>query len=135
MTKLLPKIGKRRAKSKFEVTVFNWLKSALPRKATLAYEADVLPYTTEHNYTPDFTIDLNGKTIYIESKGLGKSFDALNRAKLIAVRNQHPDKDIRLVFMRDGRLSRNTKFKASDWATKHGFLFSVGTIPKEWFNV
>jgi hypothetical protein len=51
-----------------------------------------------------------------------------------AVKEQHPELDIRIVFMRDGVLRRGSQFRASDWATKHGYVFAVGSIPDEWLD-
>lgn len=72
--------------------------------------------------------------IYVEAKGLGRSFDYDARTKMEAVKAQHPDLDIRIVFMRDGALRKGSKFRASDWAKKHNFQFAIGEIPKDWFK-
>ena len=133
--KTKPKIGKRTVSSDFEYDVYLVLKDVLPTKYKLEYEVDKLPYVLEKNYIPDFTITRDDGTIlYIEAKGLGRAFDGYVRAKMIAIKAQHPEKDIRIIFYRDGPIAKNAKMKASDWAEKHGFPYSISEIPEEWFS-
>jgi hypothetical protein len=62
--------------------------------------------------------------VYIETKGHLRRED---KRKLVAVKKQHPEKDIRIVFYR--------KDKAKEkWATKNGFVFAFETIPEEWYH-
>ena len=111
------------------------MQGALPKGAKLEYETENLEYTLTKNYVPDFIITKkDGSVIYIEAKGLGRSFDYDARIKMEAVKEQHPELDIRIVFMRDGVLRRGSQFRASDWATKHGYVFAVGSIPDEWLD-
>lgn len=129
----LPKIQGKNARSQFEFDIFKLLKGSLKRGDTLTYETDKLQYTIVSEYIPDFTIDRkDGTTIYIEAKGLGRAFDFKARQKMVAVKEQHPDKDIRIVFMRDGPISKRSKTRASDWANKYGFKFAINEIPKDW---
>lgn len=131
----LPKIGRKTAASAFEYQVYQGLKDILPSRYKLEYEVDELAYTLEKNYRPDFTITRNDGTIlYLEAKGLGRAFDGDARMKMIAVKAQHPEKDIRIIFMRDGPISKGAKMMASDWAKKYGFIYSIGSIPLEWFE-
>lgn len=132
---LLPKIGRKRARSQFEYDVFKGLKNYLPKGASLNYEQDVLEYTLVKNYIPDFTIETkDGIIIYVEAKGLGRAFDYNVRQKMVAVKEQHPDKDIRIIFMNDRPFRKGGKMRPSDWAKKHGFLFAIGEVPKDWFE-
>lgn len=51
--------------------------------------------------------------------------------------NQHPDKDIRMLFMRDNYIYKGSKTKYSDWCKAHGIKYHVsahGTVPEEWFE-
>ena len=82
-------------------------------------------------YLPDITLKTkSGKTIYIEVKG---KLDVDTRHKMEWVKEQHPDKDIRIIFMRNNRLSKNTKIKTYvDWAESKGFRCAVGAPPAEW---
>ena len=77
-------------------------------------------------YLPDFVLK-NG--IVIEAKGRLTQAD---RAKLIAVKQQYPEIDLRLVFMYDNKLSRTSQTRYSEWAEKHGFPYAFKRIPKEW---
>lgn len=78
-------------------------------------------------YTPDFRIP---GAIFVESKG---RFTGADRAKLDAVRSQHPAIDLRLLFAYDNWITKLHKLRYSEWAKKHGFQWAVGkTIPAEW---
>lgn len=133
--KEMPKIGKKKVKSQFEFDVYKKLKNSLPRGAMISYETDLLDYILTKNYLPDFTIELkDGTIIYIEAKGLGRAFDYNARIKMEAVKERHPDKDIRIVFMSDRPFRKGGKMRPTDWAQKNGFPCAVGEVPKEWFN-
>lgn len=98
------------------------------------YEADVFKYVIEKYYVSDFTITpikQGASPIFIEVKGY---FSAEDRTKMRAVKATNPHADIRLVFDRDNKLSRQSKMTYSQWAEKNGFKYSVGKIPKGWFE-
>ena len=78
------------------------------------YEVNKYEYTLTSSYTPDFFLP-NG--VIIEAKGFLKPPDS---RKMIAVKKQHPELDIRFVFMSDNTLTRNSKTTYPDWATKKG---------------
>lgn len=95
------------------------------------YESDSIEYIQAHEYTPDFKLP-NG--IYVEFKG---KFTSMDRKKHQLVRKQHPDLDIRILFMRDNYLYRGSKTRYSDWCIKNGFTFAIssqGEIPLSWIN-
>ncbi len=76
----------------------------------LEYEMDKFNYTSYHTYLPDFKIvTKNGKTIFIETKGNGRSFDHTVRNKMINVRDQNPEIDLRIVFYSDGKIGPKRK--------------------------
>ena len=86
-------------------------------------------------YTPDFILD-NG--IIVETKGL---FDNEDRRKHLAVREQHPELDIRFLFQRanspvQGAKKRKdgTKMTCGEWADKHNFIWAEEIIPDGWIN-
>ena len=80
-------------------------------------------------YTPDFVLD-NG--IIIETKG---RFISPDRAKHLAVRNQHPELDIRFVFTNSkAKLSKGAKSSYADWCIKHGFRYYDRIIPEDWLK-
>lgn len=116
-------------KSKFEKKLYSQLRRA---KCSFAYEGASFPYTLVRRYYPDFTLTTkSGKVIHIEAKG---HFDREARTKMRAVKLLHPELDIRFVFMADNKLDRKSKMRYSDWADKHGFKWTIGKIPKSWWN-
>ena len=90
----------------------------------LKIEWEDLKYRT---YTPDFELD-NG--IIIETKGI---FDSEDRRKHIAVREQHPELDIRFVFSNaNAKLYKGAKSTYAVWCKKHDFKYAHRVIPEEW---
>lgn len=133
------KIGKRTVKSPFEYTIWQRLNDLLPKGASVEYESEKFSYTIQHTYTPDYVIRLkDGRLIYIEAKGNGRQFDNNVRQKMIAVKKQYPDMDLRIVFYSDGKIGPKRKdgsfLKQSDWAKKNNFIFAIKDIPEDWFN-
>lgn len=126
------KIGKRVVHSEFEWSTYHTLKAHKPKGSEVEYETEKLGYTIKSNYIPDFIIIFgDGRKLYIECKGYFKYQD---REKMIAVKRDNPDLDIRLVFYRDSpsSLGKGSKTRPSEWAEKYGFPWSVQEIPKEW---
>lgn len=104
-----------------------------------SYEDTKLGYTISGTYLVDFKLTTkSGKTIYVETKGNGRSFDPASRRKMIAVKRQHPDIDLRIVFYSNGKIGPKRKdgsfMRQSDWADKHGFKYSIRDIPQEWLD-
>lgn len=73
---------------------------------------------------PDFIIVTPTGRVFIETKGHLRRED---KAKLVAVKRQHPEVDLRLLFYAPNKVN-------SKWATKHGFRFAFGNIPREWLE-
>ena len=90
----------------------------------------VLSYTKPSTYLPDFRLE-NG--VLIECKGRFTSFD---RTKMLRVKAQNPQVDIRFVFQRaSNKLTKSPNSKTyGEWADKHGFPWSESYIPEEWFK-
>lgn len=112
-------------RSKFEKRVYE------NTDVKMAYEekGSVLYYNTPASYTPDFILP-NG--ILIECKGY---FDSRSRGKMIRVKKQNPDKDIRFVFQRaSNRLTKSpNSMTYGEWADKHGFPWHEGDyVPERW---
>ena len=82
-------------------------------------------------YTPDFFIHTGNRTIIIETKG---RFTAADRRKMVAIRKEHPDLDIRMLFMRDNRLTRRSATHYSDWCHKNDYTCAVGMPPDAWIK-
>lgn len=124
----------KRYRNKFEEKIGSMLTNL---GVNFDYETERLPYTIEAYYIPDFILlTKGGGKIYIETKGNGRSFDGPSRRKLVAVKNQHPELDIRIVFYSDGKIGPTrkdgTRMTQSEWATRHGFKYAIKEIPGEW---
>ena len=109
------------------------------RDVEFLYEGERLRYTVTGDYLPDFRIrSRSGKTIYLETKGNGRSFDGQARRKLRAVQEQHPEIDLRIVFYTDGKCGPKRKdgtyMRQSDWAKRYGFTYAIKEIPEEWLD-
>ncbi len=83
--------------------------------------------TSLHWYTPDFRLP-NG--ILVETKGRWLMND---RAKMLFVKVQYPDLDIRMVFDRaKAPISPGAKTTCGEWAEKHNMRWAEKLIPAEW---
>ena len=112
-------------KSQFEVKIDRELRL---QGVDFEYETVELAYMSV--YKPDFILP-NG--IIIEAKGY---FKKLDRAKMIKVKRNNPRCDIRFVFQRADNVVTGSKTRMTygQWATKHGFPWASGTIPKAWID-
>lgn len=122
------------ARSGWEPQVYKALKAikGKSRKFEIDYETEKLPYTIQQNYIPDFPLTFpDGRKIYIEAKGY---FNAIDRRKLLQVKKDNPEADIRLVFMADNKVHKASKMRYSDWCDKHGFPYCIKAIPETWFE-
>lgn len=99
-------------------------------KVKWSYEPDKISYVIEKTYTPDFKLERSG--VYLEGKGV---LDAETRQKMLAVKKQNPDLDIRFVFMSpENRISRTSRTTYSQWAERHGFKWCGPNIPEDWLQ-
>jgi predicted nuclease of restriction endonuclease-like RecB superfamily len=89
----------------------------------VAYEPQKFDYTTKHVYVPDFRITDGDGVFFVESKGYLRPD---NRRTMLAVRDQHPALDLRLLFQRNQKLGSRSKTRYSDWAEQHGFSYCIG---------
>lgn len=96
------------------------------------YEAHPLPYVKPartHKYTPDFFLK-NG--VIIETKG---RFVTADRQKMVLIRKQHPNLDIRFVFSRSKTpINKGSKTTYAMWCEKNGFPYADKLPPEEWLN-
>ena len=97
------------------------------------YEKTKIKYTVparQATYTPDFMMG----DILIEAKGYFRK--PADRQKLALVKQQHPEKDIRLVFQRASNpIYSGSKTTYGQWADDHGFPWADGgKIPEEWIE-
>lgn len=118
-------------KSKLEAKTAKFLED---RGIEVLYEKTKLKYTVPskaRTYTPDFQLPSG---IFCETKG---NFDAASREKMLLVIQQNPDKDIRMLFMRNNRITKKSETRYTDWCEKRGIKCAVsetGEIPEEWLH-
>lgn len=112
-------------KSGFERTIDANLRS---RGVKFTYETLELPYVLNGVYHPDFIL-ANG--IVVEAKGV---LDRDSKRKMLAVRRQYPDLDIRFLFMEANKKVPGTKQTHAQWADRNGYPWAEGTIPEDWTN-
>lgn len=110
------------------------------RRIPWEYESDEIKWTqTARVYTPDFKITRKDRTeFFVEYKGFLWTED---KQKMKAVKEQHPDIDIRFVFADahkpvHGAKTRKdgTKMSHAEWAEKTGYLWAHATIPASWLK-
>jgi hypothetical protein len=119
-------------RSGFEVSLSKQLNEA---QIPFMYEAKAFPYIRNGKvswYTPDFKL-ANGT--YLEGKGYFHG-GTKDRHKLILVKDQHPELDLRIIFQAEGTLvSKDTTLTYGDWADLNGLTWAgAGTIPQHWLE-
>ena len=116
-------------RSGFEHKVSDQLKE---NKIKFGYETTVIDYIkpeTKHTYTIDFTLP-NG--ILVETKGRWVPED---RKKHLLIKKQHPELDIRIVFMSGKtKIRKGSKTTYGDWCDKHQIPWAEKQIPEAWFS-
>lgn len=108
-------------RNKFEHKVYRQIRRS---RLTFKYESERIPYVLAKHYIPDFVITTPTGKLYVECKGYLRPE---HKAKMAAVRKQHPELDIRIVFY-----SINKRY--IKWADKIGIKWAIGTIPEEWLK-
>lgn len=98
-------------------------------KVEWTYEDQAIPYVLHGTYHPDFHLVASG--VLIEAKGL---LDRESKRKMIAVKTQHPELDIRFVFMDGNKKIPGSKQTHGQWATKNGFVWAEREVPQEWLR-
>ncbi|MEK9986098.1 MAG: hypothetical protein VW879_15285 [Opitutae bacterium] len=94
------------------------------------YESTKVPYVIQHTYCPDFILP-NG--IWLECKGY---WDAKDRRKLKAVKEQNPDIDLRMVFQAPyNKIYKGSKTTYASYCDKLGIPWcSFVNIPLKWLT-
>lgn len=94
------------------------------------YEPGTIPYTLQCKYKPDFVLT-NG--IHLEVKGY---FPSKDRRKMLAVKRDNPELDIRFVFQRPfNPIYKGSSTTYAQWCEKHGFPWcSYYDLPIEWIT-
>lgn len=112
---------KKKTRNNFEKRIERSLKKA---KVKFSYETEKIPYVIAGHYIPDFILSTSTGKVYLETKG---HFRPEAKRKMAAVKRQHPELDIRILFY-------SRKVKDIKWAERHGFKWAIDTIPKEWLE-
>ena len=92
------------------------------------YESNKIPYTIQHNYTPDFVLPNH---VYLEAKGYWAAED---RRKILAVKKDNPDIDLRMVFQSPyNKISKRSKTTYAQWCDKHEIPWTAyHDVPLDW---
>ena len=81
-------------------------------------------------YLPDFRVELPEGIIYLEAKG---AFTREDRSKHMAIKDSHPDEDIRFIFQRDNWITKAHAKKYSGWCEQKGFNYiMMEDLNSEW---
>tara|TARA_R100001594_G_C3873441_1_gene224084 strand:+ start:169 stop:531 length:363 start_codon:yes stop_codon:yes gene_type:complete len=112
-------------RSKLEEKVATLLKDL---GVTYEYESVRVPYTIQHDYCPDFVLPNN---VHLETKGY---WDAKDRRKILAVKKDNPNLDLRMVFQSPyNTISKTSKTTYAKYCEKHNILWcAFHTIPLDW---
>ena len=121
---------KARYRSRLEERIADQLDEA---GVSFEYENRKVKYTVparHATYTPDFDL----KKFLIEAKGYFRS--ASDRQKLVLVKKDNPELDLRLVFQKaNNPIYKGSPTTYAKWAEDHGFMWADGgVIPKEWLE-
>lgn len=84
--------------------------------------------SAQHDYIPDF-VSMDG-SIVVEAKG---KFTPPMRTKMLAVKANHPNVIIRMLFQRNNWLTTKHKARYSDWCVRNNIEWAVGNqLPRKW---
>ena len=114
-----------RFRSKFEKRIAkNSKKGWTYESLTLSWQPPI------KKYTPDFILP-NG--VIVEAKG---HFNIQDRLKMLCVIAQHPEKDIRMLFMNaNNKISKKSKTSYGGWCDNNGIKWAEGSyIPNDWYK-
>jgi predicted nuclease of restriction endonuclease-like RecB superfamily len=114
-------IKKKKLKNKFEARIDRQLRRA---KIPYKYETERIAYVLARHYIPDFIITTPLGKIYLECKGY---FRPEHKAKMKAVKRQHPELDLRILFYTYSKQNER-------WCIKNGFRYAFDKIPKDWLK-
>jgi predicted nuclease of restriction endonuclease-like RecB superfamily len=111
----------KKLKNKFELKIYAQLKKS---RARFTYEGTRIPYVLSGHYIPDFVITTHNGMVYIETKGYLRPE---HKRKMVAVRRQHPEIDLRILFYAPNK-------SYIKWAEKNGIKYAISVIPQEWLD-
>ena len=112
-------------RSKLEERVAELLEAL---KISYEYESTKVPYVIQHHYCPDFVLPNH---VHLETKGY---WDPADRRKILAVKKDNPDIDLRMVFQAPyNTISKKSKTTYAQWCENLGIPWtSFSTIPLDW---
>ena len=95
------------------------------------YEQHKIKYRPQIKvYVPDFYIPETD--IYIEAKG---RFLPADRTKMLLVQQQHPELDIRFLFMNcHQKIYKGSKTSYGQWCGKYNFKWANKVVPLDWLK-
>ena len=134
------KYGKRKPKCEYNGDKFaskaemDFAKHMRSRSIPYEYESDKFPWQPPlKKYTPDFKVYRKDMSyFYVEYKGYLRPPD---RTKMKAFKEQHPDVDLRMVFMNASKpLYKGSPTSYAVWSEKMGFPWAEKTIPAAWLR-
>lgn len=128
-----PLLIQARYRNGLEKRIGEQLKSA---GVSFKYEPHTIPIqipAKKSTYLPDFKAD--NAPIILESKGYFYN-GARDRQKLLLVKEQHPELDIRIVFSdASKKIYKGSPTTYGQWATDHGFKWAdKGIVPAKWIE-
>lgn len=80
-------------------------------------------------YTPDFWIP--EYKFYIETKG---KWTPTDRKKMVSVCLEHPNKEFKMVFMRDNYITKSHAATYTSWCKSNAIDCAVGDVKLGWFK-
>ena len=117
---------KKRSKGKYRSVFEKDVATKLDKlRYAVSYEPETLDYILMQKYLPDWSVEIAGKKVYLEAKG---KFNYVERRKILGVISSNPGIDLRLIFMRNNKISSKSGTRYTDWCTKHGIQCSVFPI-------
>lgn len=119
------KTSENKYRSKLEASVAGNLEE---QKVKYEYEWAWIDYSVTRKYKPDFLLP---NQIHVEVKGYFRSAD---QRKHRAIQKQHPEIDLRFVFQNVNSRVQGSQMTCAEWCNKYGFLYSEGTVPKQWIK-
>ena len=104
--------------------------SLVSRGCPYVYEGLKIPYNNPSHYIPDFVLPT--QAIVVEGKGEFKSDD---RRKILLVKKQYPNLDVRIVFSRSSaKLLKGSKTTYAMWCGHNGIPYTDKVIPQAWLE-
>jgi hypothetical protein len=122
---------KRAYKSSLEEKVAKQLEEAGVKYEYEGFKLDYKVPARKSRYTPDFVFQ---KPIVIETKGYFRT--AADRQKLVFVRDNNPEIDIRIIFQNSNKpIYKGSPTTYAKWASEQGFTWADrGTVPSDWIE-